>query len=172
MFKGPWKQFEIEGSRDRQIPLYESPESNVLNAIQNFQKHYKKFKQPRKEIDKENFKYAKLLVQKNYQYKEKILKRTLLQIRKIVKNSEKLSNLQAFFLKWKSNLKFRLKRIVLSPLIQRIMQTPSVDFFQTQQIYYNRNFPFQKLSLKSKPLKSIMSRFEVNVRILFYTLQK
>ena len=37
---------------------------DVLNAIRNRDKHYKRFKQSGKEIDKENFKKARFLLKK------------------------------------------------------------------------------------------------------------
>ena len=44
---------------------------DVLNAIQNYYKHYKKLKQSGKEIDKGNFKCAKLLLEKVFYNKKK-----------------------------------------------------------------------------------------------------
>ena len=44
---------------------------DVLNAIQNYYKHYRKLKQSGKEIDKGNFKCAKLLFEKVFYNKKK-----------------------------------------------------------------------------------------------------
>ena len=42
-----------------------------------------------------------------------------------------------------------------------------LGFSQTQQIHCYRNFYVQKINLESKLLKSIISIFDMNVRILF-----
>ena len=39
---------------------------DVSNAIRNYDKHYKKFKQSGKETEKYNFRYVKLAHKKNY----------------------------------------------------------------------------------------------------------
>ena len=68
---------------------------DVLNAIQNRDKHYKKFKQLGRVTDKDNFKYAKLSLKKLLIIKKNnfILRKKLQKIRTIPKNSDKLWNL-------------------------------------------------------------------------------
>ena len=39
---------------------------DVLNTVRHSDKHYKKFKKSGKETNKDNFKYAKLSLKKNY----------------------------------------------------------------------------------------------------------
>ena len=63
---------------------------DVLNSIQNRNKHYKNFKQSGRETDKDNFKYARLslkkllIIRKNFTLRKKFQK-----IRTITKNSGK-----------------------------------------------------------------------------------
>ena len=45
---------------------------DVLNAIRNRDKHYKKFKQSGRETDKDNFKYAELSLKKIINHKKKL----------------------------------------------------------------------------------------------------
>ena len=45
---------------------------DVLNAIRNRDKHYKKFKQSDRKTDKDNFKYAKLSLKKIFNHKKKL----------------------------------------------------------------------------------------------------
>ena len=50
------------------------------------------------------------------------------------------------------------------------MQIVLVGFSQTKQNHYYKSFHVKNINLESRLLKKIISRFEINVNILLYTM--
>ena len=80
----PIKTLRVKSNTEPRIYI------DVLNAIPNCEKHYKKFKQSGRETDKGNFKYARLSLKKPLIRQKFTSRKKLQKIRTIPKNSDKL----------------------------------------------------------------------------------
>ena len=136
---------------------------DVLNAIQNRDKHYKKFKQSGRETDKDNFKYAKLSLKKIVDNKKKLYFEKTIAENKI--NPKELwRTLKSLGMLFKGGRQSKISLKENSSPCKYILQV----FLKLFSLLLKLLRP--KKNLESKPLENIISRFVISVRILLYTM--